>query len=252
MYHYSCLRFIQNRYDHFFADAFSQPPQESSQQLSSPITLLSVLPMQLADAHPPSLALSKSGTKPMNIGGISRRLVLLFDASVLVEADPASADVLRAEEVVAGRGRWGSHVGRWWRWWRRRGGGGSVEEMVAAGRGRWGSHVGRWWRWHRGRREPRLITVSAFPRRWCPRPHHRSCSSRRRCRLRRLRYSNTGTSPHLVPFSRWLTGHRLASPPPLSALASSATAPLLPATHRLKPFEGRRENTLISAHRRVT
>jgi hypothetical protein len=56
--------------------------------------------MQLADAHPPSLALSKSGTKPMNIGGISRRLVLLFDASVLVEPDPASADVLRAEEVV--------------------------------------------------------------------------------------------------------------------------------------------------------
>jgi hypothetical protein len=56
-------------HDDFFGPAFSHPPQESSQQLSSPITLLIVLPMQLDDAQTPSLALSKSGTKPRNMGG---------------------------------------------------------------------------------------------------------------------------------------------------------------------------------------
>jgi hypothetical protein len=106
MYHYSCLRFIQNRYDHFFADAFSQPPQESSQQHSSPITLLSVLPMQLADAHSPSLALSKSGTKPMNIGGCTsgRSFTAASPAVSHCFSTPPSfrnlTDVLGAEEVV--------------------------------------------------------------------------------------------------------------------------------------------------------
>jgi hypothetical protein len=55
----------------------------------------------------------------------------------------------------------------------------------------------------RGRRGPRLVTVGAsLPRRRCPRPRHRSCSSRRWCRLRRRHYSSASTSLHLVPFSR--------------------------------------------------
>jgi hypothetical protein len=55
----------------------------------------------------------------------------------------------------------------------------------------------------RGRRGPRLVTVGAsLPRRRCPRPRHRSCSSRRWCRLRRRHYSSASTSPHLVPFSQ--------------------------------------------------
>jgi hypothetical protein len=89
---------------------------------------------------------------------------------------------------------------------------------------------GRWWQWHGGRQGPWLIADGAsLPHHRCARPHHRSCSSRRWCHLRRRRYSEAGTSPHLVPFSRWLTGRQLASrPPPLDAPALGATATLLP------------------------
>jgi hypothetical protein len=89
---------------------------------------------------------------------------------------------------------------------------------------------GRWWRWHGGRQGPRLVSIGAsLPRCRCPRPRHRSCSSRRRCRLHRRRSSGAGMSPHLVPFSQWLTGRRLASlPPPIDAPALGAT--LLPAS----------------------
>jgi hypothetical protein len=46
-------------------------------------------------------------------------------------------------------------------------------------------------------------------------------------------------SPHLIPFSRWLIGRRLTSPPPpLDASALGATAPLLPAMRQLEPFVG--------------
>jgi hypothetical protein len=46
-------------------------------------------------------------------------------------------------------------------------------------------------------------------------------------------------SPHLIPFSRWLTGRWLTSPPPpLDAPALGATAPLLPAIRQLEPFVG--------------
>jgi hypothetical protein len=86
----------------------------------------------------------------------------------------------------------------------------------------------RWWRWHEGRQGPWIVAVRAsLPLRRCPRSRHQSCSSHRQCRLCRRRYSGVVTSPHLVLFSRWLTGRRLTSPAPLDALVLGATTPLL-------------------------
>jgi hypothetical protein len=103
----------------------------------------------------------------------------------------------------------------------------------------------RWWRWHGGRRGPRLIAVgSSLPRRRCPCPNHRSCSSRCRCNICRRRYSSVGMSPHLVPFSRWLTGCRPVSPPP----PLDASLPHVGSSH----LRERRESMPISAHGRAT
>jgi hypothetical protein len=127
-----------------------------------------------------------------------------------------------------------------------------VGEMVAATRGRGGETGvavwrgdgvavwGRWWLRHSGRRGLQLVllflTVRAAP------PTAGAVFIGRRC-------SSVGTSPYLLPFSRWFTGRRLASPP----LPLGAPSPVYcsPTTHRVDAchasFAGRRESTPVCA-----
>jgi hypothetical protein len=119
---------------------------------------------------------------------------------------------------------------------RRRGG----ETGVAVWQGDGVAVWGRWWRQHSGRRGLQLVflflTVRAAP------PAAGAVFIGRRC-------SSVGTSPYLLPFSRWFTGRRLASPPlPLGALSLVYCSPT---THRVDAcrasFAGRRESTPVCA-----